>query len=225
LPARRNVQAIVAACLAVVVVIVVVVVVVAARRETGAGAGGVPTSAANAAAGCVEQRQGPAFVRPRVTTEGSSLDLTFCPVVVNGAQLPITGPFELSGQVLGPASERARVVVVTYGDARTCDALGNRAAPGGFFVDQARVGSPDGQWSYVDDLGYAEAVTIARQYRYVTASADSIVTMKGDAAAWVAAHPNNPDDYPGILALPADATVLATFDVPGGTYAGAQPCK
>ena len=113
---------------------------------------------------------------------------------------------------------------MNYGDPRTCDALGNRPAQGGFVIGEASMNSPDGRWSYVDRLGYEEAVTIARQYEYVSASPDSLNRLKGDAASWIAAHPSRPGDYPGVLSLPADVKVLATFGVPAGHYDGARPC-
>lgn len=171
---------------------------------------------------CSMTQSGPAADQP---SPAHADDLTFCLVNINGGTLPITGPFELAGQVLGPASQRQRVVLVNYGDPRTCDALGNPPAAGIFLLNQVNLGSFDGSWSYVDHLGYPEAVTIARTFEYITASAASIQLMKDDRSMW-AAGGNNPDDYPGIRAMPADANVLARFKVPAGIYKRKTiPCK
>lgn len=212
------------------VLLAAVVVGAVVLAPTGSTAGGDPPAAAPAprpdgAPECAAPEGGAATVQPQVTSDGAQLGMTFCPVVINGGRLPITGPFELSGQVVGPVGERRQVVLLNYGDPRTCDALGNAPARGGFVIHQAVVDSSDGRWSYVDRLGYDEAVTIARQYEYVTASQDSVDKLKGDAAAWVSANPDHPDDYPGVLSLPPDVKILATFGVPAGVYDGAQPCK
>jgi hypothetical protein len=82
----------------------------------------------------------------------------------------------------------------------------------------------DGQWSNTDRLGYDEVATIARNYRYITGPQDAIRKFKGDAATWAAANQSKESDYPGVLIMPADITVLARFDVPAGVYPGAQPC-
>jgi hypothetical protein len=87
------------------------------------------------------------------------------------------------------------------------------------------VGAADGHWSYTDHLGYDEAVTIARHYGDVTGPPEALLVIKNDRTSWEAAHPGQGTDYPGIAALPADARVLATFDVPAGTYKGAQACR
>ena len=47
---------------------------------------------------------GAAFVQPQVTDPGRRSGLTFCPSRINSGKLPITGPFELTGQVLGPSA-------------------------------------------------------------------------------------------------------------------------
>ena len=81
---------------------------------------------------------GAAFVQPQVTdTPGRRSGLTFCPSRINGGKLPITGPFELTGQVLGPVGDRKDVLLVTSGDPRTCDALSNAPSRGAFLIDQA----------------------------------------------------------------------------------------
>ena len=212
------------------VLIAAVVVGVVVLAPTGSIAGGDPPAAAPApgldgAPECAAQEGGVATVRPQVTSDGAQPGMTSCPVVISGGRLPITGPFESSGQVVGPVGERRQVLPINHGDPRTCDALGNAPARGGFVIGQAAVGSPDGRWSYVDRLGYDEAVTIARQYEYIIASQDSVDELKGDSAAWVNANPDRPDDCPGVLSLPSDVKILATFGVPAGIDDGARPCR
>lgn len=185
----------------------------------------VTTSATASPPPCDAVADGKAVVEPRVTSAGVTSGLTFCPVRLNDGRLPITGPFALAGQVFGPVAQRELLVLVVWGDPRTCDALGNPPSPGVFLARDVDLAGADGRWTRVDGLGYDEAVTIGRQYRFVTASAASLMAIRGDAEAWVAAHPDNPGDYPGVLALPADAEVLATFDVPPGVYPGAEPCR
>jgi hypothetical protein len=124
-----------------------------------------------------------------------------------------------------PSPFATRFLLVNYGDPQTCDALGNRPPTGRFLIHNADIGLPDGNWSYIDRLGYAEAVTIARHYEYLTASPQLLTIIMNDRQNWEAAHPGKSGDYPGILSLPADTTVLATFDVPAGVYKGARPCS
>src|ERR1017187_5961243 len=140
----------------------------------------------------------PGIVQP---TPSTSKRLTFCTVLINGGSLPITGSFDLSGQVIGPASVRKGVVLVNYFDPRTCDALGNVPAPGAFLISQVNLSSPDGIWSYTDELGYPEVVTLGRNFEYISASPKSIQKMKNDRANWQASG-KNPRKYPGILTLP-----------------------
>jgi hypothetical protein len=127
--------------------------------------------------------------------------------------------------VLGPVGDRKDVLLVTSGDPKTCDALGNAPSRGAFLIDQADMGGSDGRWSYTDHLGYDEAVTIARHYEFVTEPPATLLAIRNTRANWEAANPGKAGDYPGILALPADAKVLATFEVPAGVYQGAHPCR
>ena len=106
------------------------------------------------------------MVRPGVTPAGKRSGLTFCPVLINNGRLPITGPFALAGQVLGPVEIRQQVLILTYGDADACDALGNRPTAGKFH-ETATFDSPTGKWSFTDKLGYEDAVTIERHYEYI----------------------------------------------------------
>lgn len=215
-----------AATVAAVTVVLAGVGVVIARGVPTAGDpnAALPRTSTAQPARCGVVADGRAVVQPHVTGAGVASGLTFCPVRINDGRLPITGPFALAGQVLGPVAQRSGLLLVNRGDPRTCDALGNPAVAGSFLADQADLAAPDGRWSTVDALGYAEAVTLGRKYRHVSASPSSLTAIKGDARAWMAAHPADPNDYPGILALPADAQVLATFDIPPGTYPGAKPC-
>ena len=68
-------------------------------------------------------------------------------------------------------------------------------------------------------------MTIARHYEYVTGPPAALLAIRNTRANWEAANPGKAGDYPGILALPADAQVLATFEVPAGVYQGAKPCS
>jgi hypothetical protein len=138
-----------------------------------------PSSAASEAV--CDAVAGPAEVQPQRTGAGVRLGLTFCPVRINGGNLPITGPFELSGRVVGPVDVRSRVLLVNHGDPKTYDALGNPPPRGDFLISRADAGSPDGTWSYTDSLGYDEAVTIARHFEYITAPPRSITLIENDA--------------------------------------------
>ena len=67
-------------------------------------------------------------------------------------------------------------------------------------------------------------MTIARHYEYVTGPPAALLVIRNTRANWEATNPGKAGEYPGILALPADAQVLATFEVPAGVYQGARPC-
>jgi len=213
-----------------VILAIVIVVIVRGTPPTSASGGSpsqtaVPSTTAVPTVACADVADGAAFVQPQVTDTGRRSGLTFCPSRINGGKLPITGPFELTGQVLGPVGDRKDVLLVTSGDPKTCDALGNAPSRGAFLIDQADLGGSDGRWSYTDHLGYDEAVTIARHYEYVTGPPAALLAIRNTRANWEAANPGKAGDYPGILALPADAEVLATFEVPAGVYQGAKPCR
>jgi hypothetical protein len=47
--------------------------------------------------------------------------LTCCAVQINNGKLPITGPFRLAGQILGPADARKDLVLLVRVDPSTCD--------------------------------------------------------------------------------------------------------
>jgi hypothetical protein len=229
-PAGRRRRVLLLLCGAV-LAILVFVLLVTVRGTPGAGApsGSPSTPAPTAVAAppaCTDVADGAAFVQPRVTEAGRTSGLTFCPSHVNGGRLPITGTsFDVAGQVLGPVGDRKDVLLVTSGDPKTCDALGNPPTRGAFLIDHADIGSTDGRWSYTDHLGYDEAVTIARHYEYVTGPPAALLSIRSARASWEAANPGKAGEYPGILSLPADARVLATFEVPAGIYRGAQPCR
>ena len=62
-----------------------------------------------------------------------------------------------------------------------------------------------------------------RHYEYVTGPPAALLAIRNTRANWEAANPGKAGDYPGILALPADAQVLATFEVPAGVHQGRSP--
>ncbi|MEV6844045.1 helix-turn-helix transcriptional regulator [Actinoplanes sp. NPDC051411] len=174
-----------------------------------------------APAPCTPARSGPASAQPLPAEAG---DLRFCPVVINDGTLPITGPFNLSGQVIGPVEERRRMVLLVHSDPRTCDALGNPAPNGKILIHDADIGSPDGSWAYVDHLGYDEAVTYARKFEYVLATPEALDAIRNDLDNYIAAG-HDADNYAGITAMPAGAQIVARFDVPAGLYHGSpHPC-
>ena len=168
-------------------------------------------------ADCTDKAAGAAHPLPKVETASG---LVFCPTLINNGQLPVTGRFSLAGTVLGPLEERQRVVLLDFMDQTTCDALGNPPAPGAFYMAEADIGSADGSWSTPERQGYDEAVTIRRVYKFVRAKQESIDAIKNDRAHWGSQPGNKAGDYPGILALPGDAQVLASFEVPPGLYKG-----
>jgi transcriptional regulator with XRE-family HTH domain len=200
----------------VVFVLISLVSAYAIGTARGSGNNGSP-----ALAPCPSVRSGAASVQPLPAVAG---DLRFCPVMINDGALPITGPFNLAGQVMGPVEERRRMVLLVHSDPRTCDALGNPAPNGKILIHDADIGTPDGSWAYVDQLGYDEAVTYARKFEYVLATSEALDAIRNDLDNYIAAG-HDPDDYAGITAMPAGAQIVARFDVPAGLYHGSpHPC-
>jgi hypothetical protein len=187
----------------------------------------VASAAPPPAATCAFATGGPGVIGLAVTSAGRASGLTFCPVRINDGKLPVTGPFEVAGQVLGDPDRRRSVVLWNQQAARTCDADGRPPAVRGakFVADGADLASPDGSWSYRVEPGYDGAVTYGRQFELVTASPTNLAKIVEDAPAWGRQPGRNPADYPGIA--PGDVpphTVLASFAVPPGTSPGAKPC-
>ena len=180
------------------------------------------TSAAAEGDTCDEQSGGTALVDVDVTSDGSRSGLTFCPVLINDGDLPITGPYPLAGQVLG-LDDRLPLLIVAYADPDDCDAFGNPPAPGRFAQD-ATFDSSTGRWSFTETLGYIESVTIARRFEYITGSAASLAMIRQDHENWLADDPEDPTKYPGMVRMPADTKVLGTFAAPAGEYPGAVQC-
>ena len=117
------------------------------------------------------------------------------------------------------------MALIVYGDPQTCDVLGNPPPKGGFLKTDFSAASPTGVWSFIDDVGYDEAVSIGRTYQYLETSAAAFDAMKRDPANWAAAHPGQENDYPGISALPEGVSVLADFYVAGNpTVKRTKPC-
>jgi hypothetical protein len=189
---------------------------------TSATAGPSPAESGSAASPACPYPLGDAGV-VEARTVSPHTDLVICPVLLNNGA-PITGPFPVAGRFIGPADRFRDLVIVNRGDPETCDAKGNRPT-GGLILDRGLVIKDDGSWSFTDGLGYPEAVTLARYYQIVSAPPASIEVIKSDRDRWNSTHAN-PDDYPGMAALPADAKVLAIFRQPPGKYNGkGSPCK
>ncbi|MBU2668426.1 5'-methylthioadenosine/S-adenosylhomocysteine nucleosidase [Actinoplanes bogorensis] len=160
-------------------------------------------------------------VKPGAATPGS---MTLCPALLNNG-VPLTKAFTVAGRFGGPAENYRDLVVVGRADPKVCDVYGNRPVPGYFYQASLRV-DPDGHWSFRDGVGYDEAVTLARDYQFVTGTADVLAAIRSDRSRF--AEQNNGDDgYTGMAELPADARVVATFRQPSGTYEGKgpAPCK
>ena len=140
--------------------------------------------------------------------------LTFCPVLVNDGR-PITGPFNLSGQILGPERAWRDLILLVRIDPATCTTEGRRGATGRFMIPPHKVRfGPDGTWEYTDDLGgQTAAVTLGRIFEYATAPPGAIHTMAAN---------NGPS---GIMTLPNDVKILGSFAVAPGTAPAAKPCS
>ena len=134
-----------------------------------------------AATTCALSADAKAVIQPDPAAVGS---LRFCPTRINDGGFQSPGPFEVDGQVLGPLTDRRQVLLINYLDPRTCDAYGNQSAKGAYLLSSVNIGSSDGRWSYVEQLGYPEAVTIARTFKFVTASPKSLQTIRNDRVAW-----------------------------------------
>jgi hypothetical protein len=146
-------------------------------------------------------------------------DLTFCPALLNNGQ-PITGPFGVAGQVLGPASELKQLTIVNQADPATCDALGNKAVTG-YFSAEGLTFDTDGSWQFQENLGYDEAVTIARNFMIVEGSPSAIKAIEDS-------RKKNEDnkDWAGMPSLPAGVVTVGTFRQAPGKYDGkGSPCK
>ena len=75
-------------------------------------------------------------------------------------------------------------------------------------------------------MGYEEAVTLARDYLFVTGTPEALAAIRSDRSIHAEKH-NGDDSYTGMEALPADARIVATFRQPPGTYdgKGPAPCR
>jgi hypothetical protein len=140
--------------------------------------------------------------------------LTFCRVLVNDGR-PITGPFNLSGQILDPERAWRDLILLVRIDPATCTTEGRRGATGRFMIppEKFRFGA-DGTWEYTDDLGgLAAAVTLGRIFEYATAPPAAIQTMAANG------------DPSGITTLPKDVKILGSFAVAPGTAPAAKACS
>lgn len=181
---------------------VLVLAVYAVIRSAGGGA--PPLS------GCAITSGGAGLSQP---APSSDRDLTFCPVRINQG-LPITGRFRVEGQVLGPLADRRKLLLAVMPDPATCDANGRRPTGNHFVPGQVDIATPDGRWSYVDDLGgFEQGVTLGRTYEYVSGPAEALAAMRRD-------HTDA-----GIRELPPGTSIVARFYVGAGTYRGTTvPC-
>jgi hypothetical protein len=160
---------------------------------------------------------------PSMTNEQQ---LRFCPVRVNGGRVPVTGPYTLEGQILGPLQDRQQLALVSLVDHSTCDTFGNPGTGGYFFFpESSQFAGNEGHWKLTENLGYPESVTITRTFTIVRGSREALAAMATSRADWAAAG-NKPEQYPGMKKLPPDTTPLATFEVSGGLYKGQRGvCK
>jgi hypothetical protein len=155
---------------------------------------------------------GLAVVRP--DTVGK---LYFCPVLVNDGNLPITGPFNLRGQIIGPTSERDKLVLFVRLDRATCTTDGKPAPPGRFLIDSVRFSdSLDGGWSYRDNLGnYPPSLTFGRIFEFALAPKSAVSDLVQRREEW---------KQNGIEDLPSTVLVVASFKLAPGAATSKTPC-
>jgi hypothetical protein len=164
-------------------------------------------------------RAGTPGVVPVKPTLSAPDDLTLCPALLNNGQ-PITGPFGVAGQVLGPVSELKQLTIVNQADPATCDALGNKAVTG-YFSAEGLTFDTDGSWQFQENLGYGESVTLARNYMIVEGPPSAIQAIRDSRA-------KNKDNknWAGLPSLPAGVVTVGTFRQAPGKYEGkGSPCK
>jgi hypothetical protein len=177
-----------------------------------------PPTTPTHASGCRYKAGTPGVVPVKLTPSAPD-DLTICPALLNNGQ-PITGPFGVAGQVLGPASELKQLTIVNQADPATCDALGNKAVTG-YFSAEGLTFDTDGSWQFQENLGYGEAVTLARNFMIVEGSPSAIQAIKDSRT-------KNKDnkDWAGLPSLPAGVVTVGTFRQAPGKYDGkGSPCK
>ncbi len=145
--------------------------------------------------------------------------LSFCPVVVNGGSLPITGPFGLAGQILGPQADLQKIVLFVRINPSTCDTLGKPGAPGWFLITEFALDVLDGRWSYVDNFGgQTTAVTFERIFEYASAQPGVKAELLEHISDW---RENGISDRE----MPAGIEFLSKFIVPAGEAPGQLPCR
>jgi hypothetical protein len=88
------------------------------------------------------------------------------------------------------------------------------------YIEKAQIGSSDGSWSYIDTLGYEEAVTYARNFVYVLAPNNNVLNEIRNHEDHYLANGGDKDSYAGLAELPTGAVVVPHFDVPAGLYPG-----
>jgi len=149
-------------------------------------------------------------------TPDTAGNLVFCPVQINHGKLPITGPFNLTGQIIGPQPDREDLILLVRIDPATCDAKGRRGAPGRFLLNVDLRARADGTWSHDDDLGgQADGVTLGRIFEFAKAPAAAVQALKASRPEW---------NDTGITDLPKEITILASFEVPPGQATRSAAC-
>ncbi|MEU7982441.1 hypothetical protein AB0B63_28390 [Micromonospora sp. NPDC049081] len=135
--------------------------------------------------------------------------LVFCPVRINNGTIPITGPFNLSGQILGPDAERRHLILFVRIDPKTRDTCGKPGGRGRFLLPQEALDADaEGKWSYDEKLGdYPQGVTFGRTYEIATAPQSVIDSLMSQKDGW---------KEDGINELPDSVEILAAFEVPPG---------
>jgi hypothetical protein len=145
-------------------------------------------------------------------------NLVFCPTRINDGKVPITGPFSLEGQVIGPPTERSKLFLMVSLDRATCTTEGKPAATGRFLLKQPIDFAADanGLWSYFDDLGqHPPSVTLGRIFEFATAEKNVVADLYDRRDEW---------QQEGITNRPPGITVLSSFRVAPGKVKGAVPC-
>jgi hypothetical protein len=145
-------------------------------------------------------------------------NLTFCPTRINDGKVPITGPFSLKGQVIGPSAERSKLLLMVKLDRATCTTEGKPPAPGRFLLKQPIDFEADasGLWSYFDDLGeHPPSVTLGRIFEFATAPKAVVDDLYDRREEW---------GKEGITNVPPQITILSSFKVAPGKVKAAIPC-
>jgi hypothetical protein len=138
-------------------------------------------------------------------------------VLINNGELPINGPFSLSGQVLGSPHEGQTLALFVRIDPLTCDTSGRRGAAGRFLIEDVAFDELDGTWSHFDNLGdHSAGVTYGRIFEFAAASPAVIEGIKRRHKEW--------NDGGLDRKMLNGVAFLAKFVVPPGKASNSRPC-